>query len=198
MVSSRQFTKRQSALGLMLAVLLLFVIWAVILTLHALAAPAQGNISQPSSASTPKQSLVATTITTRGKTVAFTYPSFFGATTSQPFSAPVLERYSFLRHQAGSWQLQVEVDTLLSSDVRTDSGYALRAKNPASYTQEILTLQGQRVYIMTDTTAATFNKVAFMVHQGKLATIALSGGLPDDLRNMQAVFMAILQHWQWL
>jgi hypothetical protein len=78
----------------------------------------------------------------------------------------------------------------------SDSAYNLRKQTPEKYAEQQVVINGIDVSIMTDK-ANNGDKTAFIMHNGLVADIAMSGGGKDDVASDEA-FTLILQTWLWL
>jgi hypothetical protein len=129
--------------------------------------------------------------------VSFTYPSGLTQRDSGPIQPPSVLDATFVARDVTSWVLAIDISTHPSSVATDASSYTLRKDNPAQYQQSQMIVNGKPVIIMTDTTTSGFSRVAYLVHDGLLATVSLIGDDAVGTQPLQETFAMVLHSWQW-
>lgn len=157
--------------------------------------PEQGSISYLG-ADKPKQ--YPKQIDFKGQSFDLKYPDVFRSSPLEPVRPPFLEHYEFLNRQPTTWDLAIAIESLPSGEIGDDGSYRFRQVNAQRFTQNIESIAGNQIYIMTDTQASNgFAKAGFFLHDGKLASVSLIGGSANDAKTMEQDFHTILASWQW-
>ena len=132
-----------------------------------------------------------------GDATKFTYPAAMHPYAQQPLTAPQIANYSYGYRDIESWQLAISAQTLSEPTLSNDSAYNFRSQHPEQYQLSNLTMNGQPVAIMTDTTASGFSKVAFLLHGSVAVNISLYGNDTSGTAILNSVFMQVLHSLQW-
>ena len=164
--------------------------------MHVFSGTSQGTLSssEPSGTTvpTPKQ------LTLTGVHFTLVYPNNFNQATIDAPHAPILENYNFAKPDTPSWRLAIQVESLPSGNINDDGSYHSRAVNPGRFTITPTAVNGFTMYIATDNASdSAFAKAAYFVHDGLLGSVALTGGGSQTVSQMQSLYMAILQSWEW-
>jgi hypothetical protein len=161
--------------------------------LHILNTPAQGIITEHAVQATGQQNTQQ--ILVSGKTVTFRYPTSIQKTKPDILAVGDVEKFLFVRPQLSAWSLAIQIRQLPSGVLEDDGGYNLRKQHPELYEEQKSIINGMSVSVMSDKRNA--DKVAFIVHNKLVASIAVSG---DDTQNASTdnVFSGVLSSWQWL
>ena len=181
---------------ILVAVILAVAIGVLIGLMHAFSGTSQGTISnlQPNAptAPAPKQ------LTLTGVHFNLVYPNNFNQVTIDAPHAPIIENYSFAKPDTPSWRLAIQVESLPSGNLNDDGSYHSRVVNPGRFTITPTAVNGATMYIATDNASdSAFAKAAYFEHDGLLGSVALTGGGSKTVDQMQSLYMAILQSWEW-
>lgn len=177
------------------AFILILVILVILVVWHSLSGPAVGSVDNSSNlqmASAPAAS--SALITFHGTSLSFSYPASYQKRVTQPQSGPILENYDFTSGGYPAADLAVAVYSLSSDNLQDSPAYLLRKEKPAQYSLETWQAGKQSVPVYSDSSVG-YSKVAFMVHSGKLATIALSGGSDPTADETQQ--KAVINSVRW-
>ncbi len=133
-----------------------------------------------------------------GQRFRFSYSDYFSQSHTDPPRQPILENYIFVRHQVLAWQLAIQIESLPSGNVNDDGSYHFRSVTPDRFTDDLVSVNGAMVHVFSDKSSGfNFSKVLYLQHQGLVASLALSGGTPDDSAAMQTALLGIASSWQW-
>jgi len=165
------------------------------------AAPSQATI-MPSTAALNEPSSTGlfdyTPVPVHNAYFSFSYPASMHAYAQQPVKAPELADYSYGYQDIESWQLAVSAQTLAETSLSQDSSYIYRTQHADQYQLSNTTINGYPVAIITDTKAAGFSKVAFMLHGSEVIHISLYGNDTSGISMLNNVFTQILHSVQWV
>jgi len=134
-----------------------------------------------------------------GKYASFSYPSGLNARTRSA-KPPYLESFYYTARASTveSWVLAINVATLPADDLRNSSNFMLRRNHPEQFSESRENINGATVIIMTDTSTTGFKRVAFLQHEGMLATVSLTTGHAASEQMLQKAFDTVLYSWRWL
>jgi|GEM_PF-3072242 len=178
------------------------IVWGVVLILmlsvsgyflYLISQPAQGVVT--TTVTTTATKVVQSPRTVRGKATSFKYPADIQAVQPDVLAVGDVEKFLFIRSQLSAWSLAIQVKRLPSGNLSDDSSYNLRRQNPAQYSEQQMKINGLPVTVMSNT--ASSDKVAFLLHNGLVAEVAVSGTSKDDARS-EAAFTLVLNSWEWL
>jgi hypothetical protein len=169
---------------------------AAILVAHAANSPSEGVIKAAPPMPASRQSS-GSPVTVRGKTASFQYPGVMRQTKADALTSGDVEKFAFVNPDMPPWNLSIQVRKLPSGQLADDGSYNFRHVHPEQYTEQKLTANGAPASIMSDRTAG-FGKVAFLVHGGLAAEIALTSTDTADTAQLQAALMTVTQTWHWL
>jgi hypothetical protein len=155
--------------------------------------PANGIVTSPAQAAAKKKS---TFNTVTGKAVSFQYPTTIQSQKPENLSVGDVEKFMFGQVSRRAWQLAIQIKRIPSGLLADESGYNYRLQNPGQFEEQISEINGMTVRTMVDKTK-TGDKVAFLTHQGLVATVALSGAESVDA-DSEAAWGVLLNSWQWL
>ncbi len=128
-----------------------------------------------------------------GKRFRLTYPGGYAANSTGPRDSSALEQYVLLSALPNVRQASITIRKLPAIGLAGDGNFNLRRTYAGQYLQSTVQIGGQQVILMKKNDNA--EDVAFIVHDGLLATVALTstdqnGSLMVDLNNM-------LQKFEW-
>jgi hypothetical protein len=161
---------------------------------HYINAPSTGTITSVIPTVAPKP---AHTVSLQGTYANFSYPSDFNPVPDDKPVPPQLEVFSFVAHKAESLLLSIQVESLPTGNLRDNGSYNFRKTYPNRYTEVVKPINGQDIHIMSDTTSAMYIKTAFFTHSGKVATVTISGGVPNDSAKTDQTLADIVRSWEW-
>jgi hypothetical protein len=162
--------------------------------LHYVDEPTQGTITAVVPTNTVKP---VTQVSLHGTYADFVYPRDFQVSPVGAGQPPQIANYSFVSHAGQSVVLGVQILSIPSGILTEDNSYNYRKVTTAQFKQDIKVINGQNIYIMTDITTPIFNKTAFFSHAGKVASVNINGGGPEDLDKLDATLTAVVSSWQW-
>jgi len=174
-------------------VILFGLLGAVGYILYVFSQPATGVIT--STVATAPTAPEATPRTVKGKTATFRYPATIQAVKPDALAAGDVEKFLFIRSQLSAWSMATLVKHVPNNTFASDGSYNLRKQHPEQYDEEQSSINGMTVVIMAD--KQTSDKVAFILHDGLIAEIAVSGGDQNDTAS-DAAFTMVLHSWHWL
>lgn len=163
-------------------------------------APSQSHILSSGATSSTTTSIDMfnnTPIAVRNTYFSFTYPASMHPYAQQPLKLPEIANYSYGYSDIESWQLAVSAQTLAGPSLSQDSSYLFRAQHPDQYKLNTSTISGQPVAIMTDTQAAGFSKVAFILHGSDVIRVSLYGNDTSGTSVLNNVFTQVLHSIKW-
>jgi len=73
----------------------------------------------------------------------------------------------------------------------------VRKAYPTKYSESTQVVNGQNVFMFSDQTISSYNKVAFLLHGSYQATISLSGDDPSGQVILASTLTMILSTWAW-
>lgn len=138
-----------------------------------------------------------TLLTVEGKTFSFSYPSSFQPGQTRPLTKGDVEKFTFVSPSLSPWNLSIQIRELSDGLITSDGSYNLRKTNPDTYTEQIITLNSNKAYIMTSNTGG-YSKIAFVIHNNIDANIILTSSSSADSEKMDAVLIQIISSWKWL
>lgn len=186
-------TKKIKVLGLIVFGVLVLIITILSFGNNYFNSPSTGQIIT----SDAVKEVSPTTLTVEGITFSFSYPSTFQPSQTRPLTNGDVEKFTFVSPSLSPWNLSIQIRELAGGQISNDGSYNLRKTNPDTYTEEIVTLNSNKAYIMTSNTGG-YNKVAFIVHDNIDANISLQSGSSADSEKMDAVLNQIISSWKWL
>jgi hypothetical protein len=133
-----------------------------------------------------------------GKYASFNYPAGMTLKNSATIATPGVEELVFTARDTTAWLLAIDVSMPRGGLLISDSGYADRLNSPSLYQESQVTINGQSVIIMTDKSAASFSKVAYLMHGPFLATVSLTGNDATGTTPLQTTLNMVLSSWIWL
>lgn len=170
------------------------VVAGAIVLLNRVSSLAEGSIT-PGPTSTVTANDIPNNNAVQGKLAGFKLPSGFNATPTTT-SGSMLESFNFSKGHTPMWTLSIQIKPLPSGRLADSSGYQLRKSQPQQYQEEYINTHGTNVVVMADMSGG-FNKVAFLQHGDKLATVALSCPSNIDATALQQTLESVVQSWQW-
>jgi hypothetical protein len=188
-VYKRRWFRRLTVTGAIVAVLVVLGSYV----LRYVDGPTTGTITATVPTTAPKPT---TKVSLQGTYADFIYPSDFIVSPDGDPHPPQLEIYSFVSHKSISVLLGVQVLSLPSGNLSDDGSYNYRRVNPTKYKLETKTINGQQVFVMTDTTAG-YNKTAFFVHAGKEGTVNINSADTTQAAALDQELTDIVASWQW-
>jgi hypothetical protein len=134
-----------------------------------------------------------------GPYASFNYPKGLRLVSKALISVPSVEDFTFYIKDVYSWTLAVDVAHTPTGTLSESSSYMLRKDNPSTYSESFITIKGQPISVMTDTTAVgSFSKVAYLTHGTLVATVSLIGNDTTGTQPLQTTLAMVLNSWQWL
>lgn len=192
------FMKGRKKISILISSLIILVIGGFIAWSY-VNKPSVGSITE--STNSAAVTATATTKTTfahiNGKLISFDYPNFMKTQPNPKVPPSTLELYSFSHIDIQTWYLAIAVNKSTSGKVSDDSSYQYRKTKPDIYKESTVKIGKQEFVIDTDLSYGGFSKIAFMAHQGYVATVSLYGDDPKGSDVLQSDFIAILSSWQW-
>jgi hypothetical protein len=170
------------AIPLLLALIAAGVIFAVVKNLEA---PAQGAINQTPPAAAEKQDPYPIAANYSGKYIELTYPAHYKRISSA-VTGSYLEVFSVYSTDQTGKSITVSVQ---KGSLADSSGISYRKAHPELYTEEPRTRLG-----VTYTAKTTPEKVAFLEHNGLLATVAITAQSNIDLNSD---LQTVLNSFKW-
>lgn len=134
---------------------------------------------------------------THGKTISFSYPSTLHLAKADALSSGDVEKFALVSTQEPPWNISIQIRKLPSGQLTDDGSYNLRKTHPELYKEQQLTLGQQKVVIMSEQNAG-YAKVAFLVHGGLVAEIAISNSSSLNNTMLDQAVNSLISSWQWL
>lgn len=178
----------KKTIGLVLAAVALIV--AVGLGVS-LSGSSQGSITNPPA---PKAPAAITQVKASGKYISFSYPSDFGASPTQKASGAELETFAYIKRPSPFYFLNITVSNLPSGNLADDGSYNSRLVQPERYSATTTLIKGQAVKVFSDTSSA-YAKAAWLVHDNKDVSVALSTDSADD--GLDQILKNVLASVAW-
>ncbi len=170
----------------------LVVVIGIIIFIRLINGSANGTISQTKTpATTPISNLTAD-----GKTFSFSYPNSFHQIPADSLSAQDIEKFSLLSPQTSPWHIDIQIRKLPSGNITDDSSYKLRKLNPQQYAEQVVTINGNDMYVLTDITGG-YNKIVFTVDTGRIASIAVTSNSATDSNQLDLALNQVIKTWKW-
>jgi len=130
--------------------------------------------------------------------ISFQYPKFMTADPTNRFFYPVVSQFSYSYQELARWQLAISVLNVPSGSLQDNNAYLVRSKNPQEYQLSTIKLNRQKIYVMNDIEFSGFNKIAFLIHGPYQAIVSMSSQDPNNLANLNKVFVSILSSFKWV
>jgi hypothetical protein len=177
-------------------VLIAVCLTGLVLVKQFISGSAEGSISVAQPA---KKELAEPTalVAERGTYASFNYPAVLQPVKNETAVSPVLTNYSYVKSQFGSWQLSIQISTLPTGNLNDNGSYHYRKSVPGQYIFTSQIIKDKAIPLVTDKTSGAFNRVAYLVGSGKVATVSLMGGNGQDEERMNEALQTILSSWQW-
>lgn len=131
-----------------------------------------------------------------GKYVTFNYSSGLTPRPATAIYPPDIENFSYKAADITSWLLAVNISIPRGGLMSSDSGFALRIADTATYKKSTASIKGNIYTIFTDQSAA-FSKVAYTMNGSKLASITLTGDDTTGTKPLQDSFDMVLNSLTW-
>jgi len=159
--------------------------------------PGQGTIVQTKTSpyEVPAVKLVPTLFTS--PYVSFSYPSILKKDLANKPINPVVDEYLFSYIDIESWNLAITIYSIPGGAFSDNNAYQVRKAYPTKYLESTQVVNGQNVFMFSDQTISSYNKVAFLLHGSYQATISLSGDDPSGQVILASTLTMILSTWAW-
>jgi hypothetical protein len=191
--SRRKWYKRSIIIFILFAI-----IFSVGLFVKQFNGPSQGNVA---SVSSQKASAVTSfnlnPVLVTSPYVNFSYPKALSVVAPQVNQPPLLDTFIYGYRDTESWRLAITVNSLNGTSLNEDSSYQFRLSEPEEYKESHETVAGKNYVVMTDTQAAGFSEVAYIINGSHSADISLYGDDPTGLAYLQETFAMVLKSWHW-
>jgi hypothetical protein len=128
-----------------------------------------------------------------GRYFALTYPAAFSSST-EVGDATALEQYRFIGASPSAASLAVTIHPLPDGQLMNDSSYHLRSIEPDQYHETIVTVAAGQAHIMSRVDGS--ESTAFLAHDDKLATIAVTAAQSSPNLQAQAIALAATFRWR--
>jgi hypothetical protein len=159
--------------------------------------PANGYV-QAASETNDQNSVAAaednTTYQVNGKYLNFQYPGFFRPVPVEKPTGAQLSTFDYIAKSSPFWELAVQISSLPSGNLDNDGSYHMRSVSPDRYQRLSWTAGGSPVTVFADKNDG-YSKAAYIAHQGKLVSIALTGS--GDETRMDQVLQGVLNSLEW-
>jgi hypothetical protein len=107
-----------------------------------------------------------------------------------------IEAHTFISSGMNTEVLTTVITSLPSGSLNDDSNYAMRAQNSAKYKMKTTVVKNEKVTTFSMTDNEQFQQTAFWPHNGKLLTLALTGGA-SNVPGMTSEFNDMVQSLSW-
>ncbi len=188
--------KKVKTRRLILPVIILALVLAAIFLVKSLSKPAVGVISQPQLGQSDSAPKVQNTTAT-GKFISFAYPSDFTLHPQDRPSGQQLESFSLSKGPSPFTNLNIEVDSLPNGNLADDGSYNFRVANAGRFKLEHWSAGGINLAVFSDQTLP-YAKTAFLVHGGRVLSISLSGGNPENSAAMDKTIKDLTSSIRWV
>lgn len=182
---------------IIVSVIILSLAACIIYIFSRLNSPHQGTVDGAKVELTPLRAIGQDPKHAFGTYVSFNYPNKLNQVANDKLALPILEQFNYRYHDIESWHLAIDIMKNPGGNVTTMSDYKFRKTKPEIYKESTETLNGQKIVIMTDTSAGGFSKVAFLDSGTTAATISLTGDDPSGTNLLAKSFDMVLASWQW-
>lgn len=153
--------------------------------------PATGVVHNAKPTTTPAKTSARTNQHYTDAYVAFDYPSDFSQAAEVNNNKTYLDSLQFV---GASYQNSLLAIAVRPGNVSTDPGVAQRQADTSRYRSQPINIKGAVGVLSIEQNTSEFGQAAFVEHDGRLISIAISD--PDG-RDLTSIFQGVLDSWSW-